>query len=114
MQGQGQGQVNEVLLPHAGAGVDVLAWTFCHCGHVVHAGCHRVVMVALSMLLLGHPAGCGGGCIVDACLHQVVVVARCQWWVVQGVMVVRSVVGMVVVEGHAAVMVVVGSSTLLI
>ena len=39
---------------------------------------------------------------------------RHQWWVVQGVMVVRSVVACGVWHGHAAVVVVVGSSTLLI
>ena len=80
----------------------VLVWMLCRCGHVVHAGRCHMVMFASSMLLLGCPGG----------LHQVVMDARCRWWVVQGVM--GNVVGMVVVEGRAVVMVVVGSLTLLI
>ena len=79
-------------------GIVVLTWTLCHCGPVIHTGHRRVVVVALSTLLLGHPGGCGGGCVINAHPHQVAVAARRRWWVVQGVMVVSSACG--VWHGH--------------
>ena len=80
----------------------MLAWTLCHHGRVVHTGHRHVVVFASLTLLLGRPGG----------LHQVVVHARRRWWVVQGVM--GNMVGMVVVKGRTVVVVMVGSSTLLI